>query len=73
MYLFRVCLDTCHLFAAGIDIRTKPKFDKMIQDFDRIVGLKYLKGMHINDCKSSLGSHLDRHETIGRGKYFYLN
>ncbi|XP_065175660.1 probable endonuclease 4 [Sycon ciliatum] len=63
-----VCIDTCHAFAAGFDIRKKEGFDKVLNDFDQIVGLKYLKGMHLNDSKGELGCHLDRHENIGKGK-----
>ncbi|KAL8271635.1 hypothetical protein Esti_004440 [Eimeria stiedai] len=63
-----VCLDTCHLFAAGYDIRTAEKFEKVMEEFDSVVGYKYLKGMHLNDSKSDLGSGLDRHELLGKGK-----
>ncbi|KAL8440229.1 hypothetical protein Efla_000355 [Eimeria flavescens] len=63
-----VCLDTCHLFAAGYDIRTAEKFEKVMDQFDSVVGYKYLKGMHLNDSKSDLGSGLDRHELLGKGK-----
>ncbi|GIX60647.1 apurinic/apyrimidinic endonuclease Apn1, putative [Babesia caballi] len=63
-----VCLDTCHLFAAGFDIRTKDKFEDVMQSFDKIVGLNYLAAVHLNDCKSDHGSGLDRHENIGIGK-----
>ncbi|GBE58966.1 apurinic apyrimidinic endonuclease [Babesia ovata] len=63
-----VCLDTCHLFAAGYDIRTKAKFEEVMKSFDKIVGLNYLVAVHLNDCKSDLGSGLDRHENIGIGK-----
>ncbi|BAM40050.1 apurinic/apyrimidinic endonuclease [Theileria orientalis strain Shintoku] len=63
-----VCLDTCHLFAAGFDIRTHEKFEAVMKSFDDIVGLKYLKAVHLNDSKSDLGSGLDRHENIGKGK-----
>ena len=62
-----VCIDTCHLFAAGYDITTKETFDKTIDKFDNIVGLKYLKGFHLNDSKKTLGSRVDRHESIGKG------
>ncbi|CDJ53521.1 endonuclease V, putative [Eimeria brunetti] len=62
-----VCLDTCHLFAAGYDIRTPEKFEKVMEQFDDIVGYKYLKGMHLNDSKSQLSSGLDRHELLGKG------
>lgn len=63
-----VCLDTCHLFAAGYDIRTKDAYEQTMAEFDKIIGFKYLKGVHVNDCKSELGSGLDRHENIGKGK-----
>ncbi|KAK1933009.1 apurinic endonuclease (APN1) family protein [Babesia divergens] len=63
-----VCLDTCHLFAAGYDIRTTAKFEEVMKKFDEIVGLSYLVAVHLNDCKSDLGSGLDRHENIGIGK-----
>lgn len=67
-YRVGVCLDTCHLFAAGYDIRTKETYEKTMSEFDKIVGFNYLKGVHVNDCKSDLGSGLDRHENIGKGK-----
>ncbi|MBR7104694.1 MAG: deoxyribonuclease IV, partial [Lentisphaeria bacterium] len=54
-----VCIDTCHAFAAGYDLSTPAAFEKVWQDFDRIIGFKYLKGMHLNDAKAGLGSHLD--------------
>ncbi|UVC49900.1 apurinic/apyrimidinic endonuclease [Theileria orientalis] len=63
-----VCLDTCHLFAAGFDIRTHDKFESVMKSFGDIVGLKYLKAVHLNDSKSDLASGLDRHENIGKGK-----
>ncbi|EPZ34633.1 Xylose isomerase-like, TIM barrel domain-containing protein [Rozella allomycis CSF55] len=62
-----VCLDTCHMFAAGYDVRTSESFDKVMKNFDSIVGLKYLKAMHLNDSKSELGSGKDRHEFLGKG------
>jgi len=62
-----VCLDTCHMFAAGYDIRTEQAYLKTMEEFDSIVGFKYLKGMHLNDAKSSLGSRVDRHQSIGKG------
>ncbi|MBW2593319.1 MAG: deoxyribonuclease IV [Deltaproteobacteria bacterium] len=62
-----ICLDTCHTFAAGYDIRTPDGFEKVMQDFDEIVGIKYLKAMHLNDSKKDLGSRVDRHESIGKG------
>ncbi|MCL1073616.1 deoxyribonuclease IV [Shewanella dokdonensis] len=62
-----VCLDTCHLFAAGYDLRTHEAVAKMFTEFEQIVGIKYLKGMHLNDCKSAFASHVDRHDSLGYG------
>jgi deoxyribonuclease-4 len=64
---FGVCTDTCHLFAAGYDLRTKDEVDKTLAKFDDTVGLKELKFIHLNDSKGPLGSGLDRHEHIGLG------
>ncbi|OHD89597.1 deoxyribonuclease IV [Sulfuricurvum sp. RIFCSPLOWO2_12_FULL_43_24] len=63
-----VCIDTCHMFTAGYDIRTRAAYDATWGEFDRIVGFNYLKGMHINDSKPDLGSHVDRHDSLGKGK-----
>ncbi len=63
-----VCIDTCHIFAAGYDIRDKESYEKTMEKFDKIVGFKYLKGMHINDSKSKLASRVDRHHSIGEGE-----
>ena len=63
-----VCIDTCHMFTAGYDIRTREAYDISMGQFDSIVGFEYLKGMHLNDSKPELGSHVDRHDSIGRGK-----
>lgn len=63
-----VCIDTCHMFSAGYDIRTKETYEKTWADFDNIVGFKYLMGMHINDAKPALGSKVDRHDSIGKGQ-----
>ena len=62
-----VCLDTCHTFAAGYDIASEAGFSGTFEQFDRIVGFRYLKGMHLNDSKKELGAHVDRHESIGLG------
>lgn len=62
-----VCLDTCHLFAAGYDVRTPTSFDKVLKQFDAEVGMNYLKALHLNDSKSELGSKKDRHENLGKG------
>lgn len=61
------CLDTCHLFAAGYDLRTDETYATTMQEFGAKVGFEYLLGMHINDAKSELGSRLDRHDSIGEG------
>ncbi|KAI0074196.1 AP endonuclease [Panus rudis PR-1116 ss-1] len=63
-----VCVDTCHSYAAGYDIRTKEGWNKLLEEFDREIGLKYLRGMHLNDSKGGLGSKKDRHENIGLGE-----
>lgn len=62
-----VCLDTCHLFASGYDLRTPEAFDAMLEEFDCVIGLRYLRGMHLNDAKQPLGSRVDRHACIGQG------
>ncbi|KAG8945984.1 hypothetical protein FRC04_012102 [Tulasnella sp. 424] len=62
-----VCLDTCHMFAAGYDLRTKESYKLTMQDFDSAVGLRYLKGMHLNDSKTPFQSNKDRHENLGLG------
>jgi len=63
-----VCIDTCHMFTAGYDIRTREAYDKTWNEFDKIVGREYLMGMHINDSKPDLGSRVDRHDSLGQGK-----
>jgi deoxyribonuclease-4 len=63
-----VCLDTAHLFAAGYDISTEEKAAAVMQHFDRIVGLRHLAAIHLNDSKAALGSRVDRHEHIGKGR-----
>ncbi|PJA29997.1 MAG: deoxyribonuclease IV [candidate division Zixibacteria bacterium CG_4_9_14_3_um_filter_46_8] len=62
-----VCLDTCHIFAAGYEIRNKKAYNKTMTEFDRVIGLNRLKVVHINDSKKDLGSKVDRHEHIGKG------
>ncbi|KAK9367766.1 xylose isomerase-like protein [Lipomyces kononenkoae] len=62
-----VCIDTCHTFAAGYDIRTQELYDKMWSEFDKIIGLKYLSAIHLNDSKAPLGSNRDLHQNIGLG------
>ena len=63
-----ICIDTCHMFTAGYDIRTREAYDKTWDEFEKIVGFKYLMGMHINDSKPPLGSHVDRHHSLGKGE-----
>lgn len=62
--LIGVCMDTCHMHDAGYDLNN---FDKVLDEFDKIVNLKYVKCLHINDSKNICGSHKDRHENIGKG------
>lgn len=62
-----VCLDTCHTFAAGYDLKTKEGYHKTLAAFDAVVGCQYLKGMHLNDSKKDLASRVDRHASIGKG------
>ena len=63
-----VCIDTCHMFTAGYDIRTRAAYDVSMAQFENIVGFEYLKGMHLNDSKPDLGVHVDRHDSLGKGK-----
>jgi len=63
-----VCIDTCHMFTAGYDIRTQEAYDATWAEFEKVIGFNYLMGMHINDSKPDLGSHVDRHDSIGKGK-----
>ena len=62
-----VCIDTCHAFAAGYDLRTAEACDKTFAELERVVGVEYLKGMHLNDAMKILGSHVDRHTPLGEG------
>ncbi|VEB96237.1 Endonuclease 4 [Cedecea lapagei] len=62
-----VCIDTCHAFAAGYDLRTEADCEKTFSEFERIVGFEYLRGMHLNDAKSEFGSRVDRHNSLGLG------
>jgi deoxyribonuclease-4 len=63
-----VCLDTCHLFGAGYDLRSPEGIKSTFDEFQTLIGLKRLKLIHLNDSKGDLGSALDRHEHIGLGK-----
>ena len=62
-----VCIDTCHVFAAGYDLSTEHGYESTFADFDRIVGLNRLVAFHINDSKRECGSRVDRHDHIGKG------
>ena len=63
-----VCLDTAHVFAAGYDISSEVSVQKAFREFDRVIGLDRLVAIHLNDSKAGLGSRVDRHEHIGKGK-----
>ncbi|HZI89504.1 MAG TPA: deoxyribonuclease IV [Candidatus Polarisedimenticolia bacterium] len=63
-----VCLDTCHVHAAGYDIVSEAGYERMIQELDQVLGLETLRAIHLNDSKTERGSFVDRHEHIGRGK-----
>ena len=62
-----ICLDTCHLYAAGYDIATGPGYERTMEELARVVGLERVRAFHLNDAKAGLGSGLDRHAPIGRG------
>lgn len=63
-----ICLDTCHLFAAGYDLSTENACQRTFQEFDEVVGLHYLRAMHLNDSKTPLGGRVDRHHSLGQGE-----
>lgn len=62
-----VCIDTCHAFTSGYDIRTRDGFEETFRQFDAIIGFKYLKGLHLNDSKKDLATRVDRHDSLGVG------
>ena len=62
-----VCIDTCHAFTSGYDLSTAEGFKKVFDEFERIVGFKYLKGMHLNESKKALGTRVDRHDSLHKG------
>lgn len=62
-----VCVDTCHTYSAGYDLRDETGYQKTWKEFDEIIGAHYLRGIHLNDDKRDLGSRIDRHEEIGKG------
>ncbi|WP_151705219.1 deoxyribonuclease IV [Nitrincola alkalilacustris] len=63
-----VCLDTCHIFAAGYDLRTQQACEATFAEFEQVVGFQYLSAMHLNDSKGKLGSRIDRHQCLGVGE-----
>ncbi|ARF09430.1 apurinic endonuclease [Indivirus ILV1] len=74
----KLCVDTCHIFAAGYDIRTKQSIHDYLEAFEELIGIRYIALIHLNDCKVNLGGQRDRHNNIGKGyiglkgiKYFY--
>ena len=62
-----VCLDTCHMLAAGYDIKTEKGYQETFMEFENLVGFKYLRALHLNDSKKDIGSRVDRHENLGKG------
>lgn len=63
-----ICIDTCHAFAAGYDLRNREACERTFEELDRVVGMGYLRGMHLNDAMRPLGSHIDRHTPLGEGE-----
>lgn len=62
-----VCIDTCHAYTSGYDLRTEETFAKTFEQFNKLIGFQYLKGMHLNDSKKDLATRVDRHDSIGEG------
>lgn len=62
-----VCLDTCHTFTSGYDLRSEEAYQNSLSEFERIVGFSYLRGLHLNDSKKELGTRVDRHESLETG------
>ena len=62
-----VCLDTCHTYSAGYDLKTESGYKSTFEEFEEVVGFKYLRGIHLNDTKKEFGSRVDRHDSIGKG------
>jgi len=63
-----ICLDTCHIFAAGYNINTEKGYQGVMKQFDKILGINLIKAIHVNDSKTECGAHKDRHENLGKGK-----
>lgn len=66
-----VCVDTCHIFAAGYDIRGEEAWNSTLEEFDRVIGLKFLRAFHLNDSLKGLGTRVDRHQPLGKGEIGY--
>jgi len=62
-----VCIDTCHAYTAGYDLKNKEGFEETFHRFEQVIGFEFLKGMHLNDSKKELGSRVDRHDNLGKG------
>ncbi len=62
-----VCIDTCHTFTSGYDLRTKEEYDRTFNKFGEVIGWNYLRGIHLNDSKKEFGSRVDRHDNLGKG------
>jgi deoxyribonuclease-4 len=62
-----ICMDSCHVFAAGYDISTPEGYEKTMESFDRVLGIRRIEAFHVNDSKKGLGCRVDRHENIGKG------
>lgn len=67
----KLCIDTCHIFAAGYNVITPDDIKRYLEEFDELIGIKYVQLIHLNDSKAGLGEKLDRHENIGKGKIGY--
>lgn len=63
-----VCIDTCHAFAAGYPLNSREGYEQTMEEFDRVVGFRFLRGMHLNDAMKPLGSRVDRHSPLGEGE-----
>lgn len=63
-----ICIDTCHAYVAGYDLKAPENYDWTFKEFERLIGFEFLRGMHLNDSKGVLGKHLDRHHSIGSGE-----
>jgi deoxyribonuclease-4 len=62
-----VCLDTCHTFTSGYDLKSEKGYEATLKEFENVVGIQYLKGLHLNDSKKELGTRVDRHDNLGKG------